>query len=182
MKPMLFACAALMLALRPAAHAADLASIDCVAKTIGPAAVTRIVTAKADSFKTPLDEAMGKDFQGFRDALARCRASNKWSDKAAALAENVFRSTINRDANTIGLRKLGFDPQAVIASYRTMDESLRRSISRGEFPSAMMSVIADELTRQGADDNTDREVAMRSGVLFVSLALLEFTPEVFAEA
>jgi hypothetical protein len=148
--------AAAILAWAAPAHAADLATIDCVGQKLD-AAVRAQVEADAvrnlgESGKRPsYDASVG---EGLRTAAAACAKEHGWSPAAARAAGLYAMAKIGLPVAQRLVAERGFDPAALEDRFQELPEDNRnRPLTAQENQALIRSAVTDEAqqTRENAE-------------------------------
>ncbi|WP_404338675.1 hypothetical protein AB2M62_06585 [Sphingomonas sp. MMS12-HWE2-04] len=149
------AAAALLVAAMPA-QAADLSTMDCVAKKLVPALRTQIEADTArnlgESGKRPsYDPSVGKGLSAAADA---CVTENKWSAGAARAASIYALAKVGLPVAQRVLAERGFDPAALEDQFQALPEETRdRPLTAVESQGLIRAAVTQELqqTRENAE-------------------------------
>jgi len=138
------------------AHAADLATIECVIGKLRPA-LTNLIEADiarnlAESGKRPTyDPAIGS---GLRIAAAACATEHKWSEAAVTAARVYTLAKLGWPIAQRVVTEKGFDPAALEDRFQTLPEEARnRPLTAAEAQGLVIASVADEAqqTRENAE-------------------------------
>jgi len=154
MKLLLSAFAALLLAVAPnLAHAADISTIDCIAKTIPEptrAALReegRLATTTSDEHGPGLVAAMG----AFRTAVATCTKRYKWSPAAAEAATTYTISSYVLEGIVAAGEREGISLALLEKALADLTPEQRAALEQGEGYEAMV----DSLRKNGFEIGPD---------------------------
>lgn len=138
------------------AHAADLATIDCVVTKIQPALTTQIeadITRNlSESGKRPsYDPVVGS---GLRLAAMACGTENKWSEAAIAAARVYAIAKIGWPIAQRVVREKGFDAEELEDRFQQLSQETRdRPLTAEETQALVIASVTDEKlqTRENAE-------------------------------
>ena len=138
------------------AHAADLATIDCVIAKLQPALTTLIETDVTrnlgESGKRPTyDPAIGS---GLRIAAAACAIEHKWSEAAISAARIYTLAKLGWPIAQRVVAEKGFDAAALEDQFQALPEEARnRPLTTTEAQGLVMASVTDEAkqTRENAE-------------------------------
>ncbi|TGX56208.1 hypothetical protein E5A73_03705 [Sphingomonas gei] len=147
---------AALLALATPAHAADLATIDCVAGKVAPAATAKlhadVARNMAESGKRPsYDPAVGGSIAS---AAAACGLEHNWSEAAikAARAYTLAKLGLSVAQRVIGER--GFEAATLEDRFQSLPEEARnRVLTAVEYQDLVKGSVTEEAkqTRENAE-------------------------------
>ncbi|WP_375397292.1 hypothetical protein [uncultured Sphingomonas sp.] len=175
---------ALLVSVQPAA-AADVTTIGCIEARLGPAAMTRIggrLIAAIDAGGS-YDGALDLDRDALTAARDGCRADNRWTERATALADSFTQARAARIGADSVLRTDGFDPLVLAAAFATLAPADRHSLTGSDrMTDAVLAKIATLVSAPPVTPAT-RDAAIRHIVtLFASLSGIEYYPQDFTAA
>jgi hypothetical protein len=143
------------LALAAPAHAADLATIDCVTGKLQPALREMIVTDVTRSFtqkaaRVTFDPAVNS---GLRAAATSCAIEHKWSAAAATAARDYALGKLGLPIAEKYVVEKGFDLAELETQFGALSEEVRnRPLSKEEMQALVIASVTDEAkqTRENA--------------------------------
>lgn len=132
------------------AHAADLATIDCVLGKLQPALKTQIeaeVTRNLnESGKRPTYDPV--IWSGMRIAAAACATENKWSDAAIVAARIYTLAKIGWPIAQRVVGEKGFDAAALEDQFQALPEDTRNGLLTKEQVQALVIAAVPDKARQ----------------------------------
>jgi len=172
--------AALFLALAAAApaHAADLATIDCVIEKLQPALRAQIETditrnMGEAALRPTYDAAVGT---GLGVAAAACATEHKWSDAAVGAARTYTLAKLGRPIAETFVTGKGFDPGELEAHFGELAEEARnRPLTKEEMQGLVVASVTDEAKQT-------RENATLLNKYFLFLSTVQYAAWDFAQA
>ncbi len=138
----------------PAAHAADLATIDCVIGKLKPALSDQI---KADVTRNMGPEVAKPTYDpsiasGVRIAAGECAQAHKWSDAAVEAARVYALAKIGQPIAERFVRDAGFDPAELETQFDALPEDTRdRPLTNQEMQQLVIASVTDEAKQTRAN-------------------------------
>jgi hypothetical protein len=169
---------AAVLALAAPAHAADLATIDCVAGKLSP-----VVTAKlhadvsrnmAESGKRPsYDPAVGGSIAS---AAAACGLEHNWSEAAIKAARIYTLARLGMPVAQRVIGERGFDAAALEDQFQTLPEEAR---NRPLTPAENQELVKGSVTEEARQTRENAELLAE---YFAFLSTIQYASFAFSQA
>lgn len=175
----LLSTVALLSVLATPAHAADRASLDCMATELGPVEIAKYQHIVGD----PLVAGEARQDTALAPVVAAvdtCKKRNRWSDAAAKVAQAVLFARLARPAVEAALTSDGVSIAAVRRVYGGLPEAVRRDFTAPRASDASGVTAAKALIGAGVDTSGRRGRLI--GMLIASLGIEEFWTAQFAAA
>lgn len=142
-------------ALSAPAHAADLATIDCVIGKLKPALVQQITTditrnmGDATAVRPSYDGAVGS---GISIAAKECATEHKWSEEAIEAARIYTLAKLGQPIAEKAVADQGFDIGALEAQFDALPEDTQnRPLTTVEMQGLVISSVTDEAKQTRAN-------------------------------
>lgn len=139
----------------PAAHAADLATIDCVIGKLKPALTQQITTditrnmADATALRPSYDDAVGS---GISIAAKECATEHKWSEAALEAARVYTLAKIGQPIAEKAVSDQGFDIGGLEAQFDALPEDTQnRPLTTVEMQGLVIASVTDEAKQTRAN-------------------------------
>ena len=137
------------------AHAADLATIDCVVGKLKPALTQQITSdisrnmGDAATLRPSYDAAVGS---GISIAARECADANKWSDTALEAARVYTLAKLGQPIAEKAVTDQGFDPGALEAQFDALPEDTQnRPLTKEEMQALVIASVTDEAKQTRAN-------------------------------
>lgn len=147
--------AALLAAAPGSAHAADLATIDCVAEKLAPAVRDQIDKDVARNMgdsatvRPSYDPSVGG---GISEAARACATEHKWSDAALQAARIYALARLGLPIAEKAVVAQGFDPNALEAQFDALPEDARnRPLAKEDMQRLVIASVTEEAQQTRAN-------------------------------
>lgn len=166
------------LALAAPAHAADLATIDCVIGKLQPALKTQIETDVGRNF---IEEALRPTYDpsvgsGLRIAAAACATENSWSEAAVNAARVYTLAKLSQPIAEKHVAEKGFDSAELETQFSLLPEETRnRPLTKEEMQQLVIASVTDE-------DKKTRENAALLNKYYLVLSTVQYAAWDFSQA
>lgn len=142
-------------ALAAPAHAADLATIDCVIGKLKPALTDQITAditrnmGDATALRPTYDPAVGS---GISIAARECADANKWSDAALEAARIYTLAKLGQPIAEKAVTDQGFDTGALEAQFDALPpDTQNRPLTKEEMQGLVIASVTDEAKQTRAN-------------------------------
>jgi hypothetical protein len=160
------------------AHAADLATIDCVIGKLQPALRTQIETDVTRNFteatlRPTYDATVGS---GLRIAATACAAEHGWTEAATSAARIYTLAKLSQPIAEKFVADRGFDSAELETNFGTLAEEVRnRPLTKEEMQQVVIASVTDE-------SKQTRENASLLNKYFLVLSTVQYAAWDFSQA